>query len=136
MTWKGPPRCLRATHPVSAFLVVLLWGATPVLSVLHATEQGHRYCTEHGAVEDAQAAGAADRASRTGAVASTLTAERAPRHEGCAFARYCQIGRLPEPHAPTAPRVLDVPAALDAAPATPPASISVLRLAPKTSPPV
>jgi hypothetical protein len=134
MTWKGPRRALSATHRVSAFLVVFLWGATPVLSVVHATAAEHRYCAEHGAVEDAPAVVGGQTVASSDDVAGSRPAQ-APAHEGCAFARYCQFGRLPEYPVPDLPRVLEVPAVVQALPCAPPAAISVLSLAPKTSPP-
>jgi hypothetical protein len=134
MTWTGPRRALSATQRVSALLVVLLWGATPVLSVVHASAAEHRYCAEHGGLEDAPAVTGGQAVASGNDVASSRPAQ-APAHEGCAFARYCQFARPPEPAAPDPLRVLEVPAVVHGLPCAPPAAISLLSLAPKTSPP-
>jgi len=123
------------THRISAFLVFLIWGAAPVLSVVHASEEGHRYCAEHGTVEDAQDEVLAE-SNATPSTADLLSASPATEHQGCAFAHYCQIGRLPSTAAPDLPRVLELTSTEASIPVAPPAPISVLRLAPKTSPPV
>jgi hypothetical protein len=137
MTRHGRSRSSPATRRVSAFLVVLLWGATPVLSVVHATEEGHRFCAEHGAVEDTQAVGGAALAAAPDSdVARSAPGQGTPAHEGCVFAHYCQFGQLPQQVRPSLPHILEAPAALHVAPSIPTASISLLRLAPKTSPPV
>jgi hypothetical protein len=134
MTPHGRPRSLRATHRLAAVLVTLFWSAAPILAAVHASAEVHRYCAEHGMVEEGSSA-------RTGAAADARPAARdasapAPEHDGCAFARVCRFGQVLGPVILVAAGQLDPTPASAPTPATPAPPLAVLRLAPKTSPPV
>jgi hypothetical protein len=133
MTLTGRPRSLRATHRLAALLVGLFWSLAPILAALHANAEVHRYCAEHGMVEEA-ASGAA-RAADTHPSAHDAS-EPAPSHDGCAFAQVCRFGQVLGPLVHFAASELDptpVPCPVVADPAPP---LAVLLIAPKTSPPV
>jgi len=112
----------------AALALVLAIALGPVVGGLHATEERHVFCPEHGAFEDAPAAGRAS-------TLATLAPGAPTKHLRCAF--------VPT-SAPTAPSTLDLPdARAHAAPAPPPPArdlstppqIAILRHAPKGSPP-
>jgi hypothetical protein len=123
----------RATHRLAALLVGVFWCAAPILAAVHANAEVHRYCAEHGMVEEAAAASAARPADES---AAHDASERPPAHDGCAFAKVCRFGQV------LASFVLPVAGALDPTPVATPAlaqaapPLALLRLAPKTSPPV
>ena len=133
MTPTGGPRPLRASHRWSALLVAALWAIAPVLAALHANAEVHRFCAEHGALEETSQSGAPERGD---AGPAWLASEGQIPHAGCAFARYCRFDQL------LIGFVLERAADLQVArPPERPGAISapavaLLRLAPKTSPPV
>jgi hypothetical protein len=134
----GWPRSLRATHRFSAFVVALLWCATPILAALHASAEAHRYCAEHGAVEEGPEGDAVEAPDAPGPDVAAAFGEggAAESHDGCAFSRFCRFGQLL--HQLVLEASGDVAATVIAAPAlcVPAPSVAVIVLAPKTSPPV
>jgi hypothetical protein len=136
MEITGRPRPLRAPHRFSALLVALLWAGAPVLAALHANAEVHRYCAEHGVLEEVAAGGGATGVPVLGGGAAASDAETSAPHDDCAFARYCHFGQLltrfslPATGA-LAVRTVALPRATTAA-----STLAILRLAPKTSPPV
>lgn len=132
-------RAVRVPHRFSALLVALLWCAAPVLAALHADAEVHRYCAEHGALEEAgappSAEPAADAAAAGAPLASVEGSEQPSAHDGCAFGEYCRFGQL------LRTIILDFAGEVGFAPAPPPATappavrVAIVRVAPKTSPP-
>jgi hypothetical protein len=134
MEKPGRPRCLRVRHRTSALLVALLWTAAPMLAALHANAEVHRYCAEHGALEDGSTG--ADTAGVDGGATASDAGTSAP-HDDCAFARYCRFGQLLTLFALPATGELPVSTMIVPRPVmAPPAALAIIRLAPKTSPPV
>src|SRR5688500_155021 len=100
MTSTGRPRPLRAWHRCAALVVGLLWAVGPALAILHVDARLHRFCAEHGALEEASVPASTDQA-RGG---PTMDAREAPEaqaggsgaggdgHDGCAFSPYCRFG--------------------------------------------
>lgn len=130
----GRPRSLRAAHRLSAWAVVLLWCAAPLLAALHAGAEAHRYCAEHDAVEEAAEAAAGVLSDQTGPLARGPE-DPAPGHEDCSFTRFCRFGQL------VAQLILDdagdlEPVSLPTPPLAPAPGVAVIVIAPKTSPPV
>jgi hypothetical protein len=113
--------------------VALLWCAAPVLAAVHAGVEAHRYCAEHGTVEEAGEA-VVGSPEATPVVAGEGE-EQAP-HDGCDFARFCRFGQV------LAQLILDVAGTPDVALAPSPSpaqaapAVAVIVIAPKTSPPV
>jgi hypothetical protein len=139
MTSTRRPRSLRATHRLAALLVGLFWCAAPILAAVHANAEVHRYCAEHGMVEEGREAGVAGGTSVTPSADTAPSAGDAsqdPPHDGCAFARVCRFGQVLASLALAAAGELD-PAPIAPLPvAQPAAPVAVLYVAPKTSPPV
>jgi hypothetical protein len=135
MTRTGQRRAQHAAHRLSAFLVALLWCAAPVLSVLHASAEAHRFCAEHGVLEDAGREETDDTPAERGPVAAGQS-DPSTSHEGCAFARFCRFGQV------LAQLVLEPAGELEHRLAVPPtlviapARVAIILIAPKTSPPV
>lgn len=139
MNRQGKQRSLRAPHRFSAFAVALLWAVTPVLASLHASIEVHRYCAEHGVVEEAGAAEDADTpasAVQPGVRIGGVDVDEEAHHDDCAFAQFCRFGQTLIAFALAATGSLD-PGAPPAPPAdAPPSALAVIFVAPKTSPPV
>jgi hypothetical protein len=115
--------------------MVLLWCAAPILAIVHANAEVHRYCAEHGALEEA---GDASNRSAVAEPAGRLfdASETAPSHTGCAFARFCRFGQSPGPVVFSTTGDIEI-SLIPAPPLLQPAAIvPVIRIAPKTSPPV
>jgi hypothetical protein len=132
----GRPRPLRAVHRFSALLVALLWAGAPVLAALHANAEVHRYCAEHGVLEEAAAGDGATGLPVLGGGAAASDAESPPPHEDCAFARYCHFGQLLTNFALPATGALAVRTVVLPRPHLVAPTLAIIRLAPKTSPPV
>jgi hypothetical protein len=135
MTWgTGRLRSLRAIHRVSAFAVMLLWCAAPILAVVHASEEAHRYCAEHDAVEEAPEPIVETTANPQSPVASGAGGG-APAHDDCSFTRLCRFSQV------LGQVILDAVGDLEQrSPAAPPSgppepSLALILIAPKTSPP-
>lgn len=116
---------------MSALLLALIWCAAPVLSAIHAGAEAHRYCAEHGALEEASEPEPTDVGS-DGAVIP-LAPERS--HEGCVFGRFCRFGQVLgqlvlEPAGDLEATAMGPPVLLETGP-----SVAVICFAPKTSPP-
>lgn|GEM_PF-2420443 len=129
------------SHPLlrtQSLALVGLWLALPVASALHDGEHAHRYCVEHGAVEEAGEDVAA-RAPRAGELSEGVEAgeaQEAGSHEACAFTFVRGLGDG------AAPTRTDVAAAERVARAEPlppqdvgARGLPVLAVAPKGSPP-
>ena len=137
MDLTGRPRTVRATHRYAALLVAVLWAAAPALAVLHAQAEIHRFCGEHGSLEEtggpgpARGLGPASEEQRAGDASDDAGA-----HEGCAFARHCRFTER------LTAFVLAAGAELQWTPLPSPEigtwlpAVPLIRLAPKTSPPV
>lgn len=135
MTPTGSPRSLRVMHRFSALLVAVLWSAAPVVAVVHASAETHRYCAEHGAVEESGERDGDVAASDSDSNAAVNGTEPGTSHEGCAFARYCRFGQVLGQFIVAATGEIEgipIPTPLRREPAAP---VAVLALAPKTSPP-
>jgi hypothetical protein len=124
-------------YRLPALAVALLWCAAPVLAILHAHSgtEVHRYCAEHGTLEDVGET-QAQAPAPDGNGATVRGSETEAAHGGCAFARYCRFGDtlarfVLETTGVVAAMPVPTPAARVA-----PASIPVFVVAPKTSPPV
>jgi hypothetical protein len=130
-------------HTIVAPLLLLVFWTGQIGLAAHAPEMAHRVC-EHGELVDGpEATGSSGAVTVPGSGEAELTAApdhgAAPReHEHCAFSTLLQLPgsvasfalpALAEP--PQQP--LDVPALAPRAPAA--ATLSLYRLAPKTSPP-
>jgi hypothetical protein len=132
MNPSGRPRSLRTTNRFSALLLALLWSGAPILAVLHANAEVHRYCVEHATLEET---GRAEGDVAAAGATAASQGEPAPGHEGCAFARVCRFGQV------FGHVVLDavelIPAVVLAPPPleSPPLSLPLILVAPKTSPP-
>jgi hypothetical protein len=145
MNRSSQPHPLRVGYRSAAAFVALLWCVAPALSALHATLQIHRYCAEHGVLEEVEASGGETGGVEAsgGEIGGVETSgplagggdDETVAHEDCAFVGFFRQGRLLD--APgSAPVGLD-PAALNLPQAGEqvPAPVELLRLAPKTSPP-
>lgn len=128
------PRTARAIHRLGALVVALLWCLTPVLAALHAQAEAHRLCAEHGQLEEVVVAQDAPGATAHATVNGVVVGDEA--HEGCAFGRYCRFGQLLAafglfPAGDLAPERAPLPELAVRGP-----TVSIVRFAPKTSPPV
>jgi len=129
----GQPRSLRAAHRLSAWVVVVLWCAAPLLAALHAGAEAHRYCAEHGAVEEAAEAAAGLPADQ--APLAQGTDDRASTHEDCSLTPFCRFGQLLAQVILAEAGDLE-PGSLPTPSVAPAPGVAVLVIAPKTSPPV
>ena len=79
-----------ATLKPLAFALAGLWVLLPVASALHSEEHAHRYCAEHGAVEEVGEALASDGAGPADGSAGGLDVasdgQGSEAHVDCAFA--------------------------------------------------
>lgn len=125
------------THRCAAFLVALLWSAVPVLSVLHADGEAHRFCAEHGTIEESGSVSApsAPEARSERASANANLGELGSTHDGCAFTQFCRFGQLLDQVIFDVAALPPTPVASVARPA-PALPVALLTLAPKTSPPI
>ena len=128
------PRPARATHRYAALLLAVLWSAAPPLSVAHVLVESHRYCGEHGVLEEA-AQGGPGRPGGDGHSTAVGARQAAAAHEDCAFHDCWRTSQTLWRHVVEAhalPLIADagLPQALTYGPALP-----ILALAPKTSPP-
>ncbi len=128
------PRSLRAAHRLAALLVGVFWCAAPILASVHANAEVHRYCAEHGKVEEAVEPGALAQADTRPAAHDG--SQQPPGHDGCAFARVCRFGQVFGQGSPAWSGDFDPTPLVAVAPAEPAPPLAVLSLAPKTSPPV
>lgn len=131
----GRLRTLRATHRFSALLLALVWSAGPLLAALHADGEWHRYCPEHGTLEEA-ATPTPDDADESGAGARVAgDGAASAEHDACAFAACARFGQQ------LARLILADLGDIDAQPIAPPPCrepprrLAVITVAPKTSPP-
>jgi hypothetical protein len=129
-----PARRLRESQRFSVWLLALVWCAVPVLSAVHASLEIHRYCAEHGTLEEiAGPVRALDAQSPSPGIRGVVGGESA--HEDCVFHglfRHVDSGG----HGDTA--TADLAFADPVAPAEQWRSgggVPLLHLAPKTSPP-
>jgi hypothetical protein len=134
MTPESQPRSLRMAHRLAAVVVAMFWSAAPVLAAVHAQAEVHRYCAEHGMVEEGSQARPETVAD--GMPAAHDASSPGPEHDGCAFARVCRFGQVLGPVILDAAGQLEPAAVACVTAAEPAPPLAVLRLAPKTSPPV
>lgn len=137
MNWSGPLRSLGAIHRLAALVVALVWGLAPILAVFHSHSSGeaHRYCAEHGVLEDVADEGDPAPASESdGTVVGQVEAARS--HRGCAFGTFCRFGQLPSQLVVETGRILEATLVLLPVARVPAPSVAVIVVAPKTSPPV
>jgi hypothetical protein len=125
-----------ATLKLLAFALVGLWVLLPVASALHGAEHAHRYCAEHGAVEEATPeAGHAPGVDGPGWSAGDEAVEAGHVACGFAFAHRLADGAVTPRRAAQALASW----ARDAAPLRPSHAVArglpVLATAPKGSPP-
>jgi hypothetical protein len=139
MNLRTSTLALRVAYRFSALLLALLWCAVPVAAGLHADAEAHRFCAEHGALEDggdaAGGGGATGDRSSVSPLAIQGETEPSQSHHACAFSLVCRFGDVGW-KATLAPAG-DVAFTL-AAPSIagqPAAPIAVIAVAPKTSPP-
>lgn len=111
MTPYGRPGSLRATHRLAAVLVTLFWSAAPILAAIHANAEVHRYCAEHGMVEEGSPT--RPQAAPDDRPAARDASAPAPEHDGCAFARVCRFGQVLGPLSLEAAGQLDPGARVD-----------------------
>jgi hypothetical protein len=133
MNRTGPPRSPAVLQRFSALFVALLWCAAPVLALVHGSAEAHRYCAEHGRLEDAGDGGSGeDGAARRQIVDAQGTAS----HDDCAFSQTCRFGQTLIAFLLEACGTLEAPPLVQPQrdPAPPP--IALISFAPKTSPPV
>lgn len=138
MSWSAPPlHSPGAMYRLAALVLALVWGTAPVLAVFHSHSRAevHRYCAEHRGLEDAIERGDQALASESN-TAAVRGSETARPHSACVFGRFCRFDDV------FAGFVLEVARVLEATPVPAPngrvgaASIAVIVVAPKTSPPV
>jgi hypothetical protein len=125
----------RAIGRFSAFVLALSWCVCPALAALHASLELHRYCPEHGALEEIDGgAGAPNDRVLDGATPTLEGASAARAHEECAFDRCCRPGQVAA-EIPVHVRHLDA-WLIAAFPRTEAAfPVAPIVFAPKTSPP-
>ncbi len=113
-----------------------LWALLPLAGALHDEDHAHRYCAEHGVVEEAgKGAAAAADVDGTG-VSDADDGEPDVGHVACAFEFLHRVEDGFEPvagHAPTASLGVTASAGLLGADGVP--ALPVLARAPKASPP-
>lgn len=129
----GSGHDLPAAHRCAAMVLALLWLASPVLALLHAQAEIHRYCAQHGTLEEAGAPEPASPRSDRPVAAGLPTAESP--HDGCAFAPHYRFSQILvsftlEPGGDLPPR--RSPGGRPTGWGSP---LPLLLLAPKTSPP-
>jgi hypothetical protein len=108
---------------LAAVVLSALWSLAPAASVLHELERAHRYCAEHGDLEDTEA-------GQTGGAPSESS-----EHERCPFGKVHLTHQTIAIGPTAAVPLVSCPVATAALAAVLPA-IAVLENAPKTSPPV
>ncbi len=120
--------------------LLVVWIATPLLSVAHAALEEHRYCVDHERLEEASESHSRAPGAKGSAQANVSHAhsdELPTEHVDCAFdedfTRAAPDRFLPYPLATTSPCFL-LPAPLRAV--LPAESIPLLSIAPKSSPPI
>lgn len=119
---------------VSALLVLLCLG--PALTAIHELRVEHRFCLEHQTVEEGGANPDAAGGTPAGTDARVVAQSQgdAESHAECFLARgLASPIALPRPADASAVLRADTPAA--GLPLEVPLALSILRLAPKTSPP-
>jgi hypothetical protein len=139
MSRSAPLPSLGAMYRLPAFTVALLWCAAPVLAVLHGHSgtEVHRYCAEHGTLEDvAEGQVQAQAPAPDGNSPTVRASEAQAAHRGCAFAPFCRFGDTLSRFQFEATGVLAATHVPAPAARLAPASIPVFVLAPKTSPPL
>ncbi len=133
MDRRRPSRALRLAHRLAAFALMVLWAGAPVMAVAHAAAEGHRFCAEHGTVEEASevivAAGSAGPADIVAARSQDAA------HEDCAFATACRFGQTLSAEGGGLVGLLEPRPATFAAEIAAAVLFDVLVNAPKTSPP-
>lgn len=134
MNRGGQSRSWRATWRLPALVVALLWCAAPMLSAVHSAAEAHRYCVEHGAIEEVEFENDQGEPQRP-ATDQVRGVDASEPHEACAFAPFCRFGQLVTAFVPEAAGnigAIPAPTLDDAASVSP---VAVVRIAPKTSPP-
>jgi hypothetical protein len=120
-------------HRLAVYLVAAVWCATPLLSALHASVEAHRFCAEHGVIEETSAV-----AEGTAPVSSDQPIARGTdagtSHEECAFHA---SGRLQGPSGAVTSEAsaLEIPCAAPPRRSDPVPQLAIVDYAPKTSPP-
>ncbi len=118
------------TRRITAVVLALIFGASPLAGALHAGGEHHHWCAAHETVEEGASPVTADRASL-----SQAGHTRGRGHHACAFTATASLRFVASSHVDL---VAAVAAAVTAAP-SPPAPvggpIALLDLAPKSGPP-
>ncbi len=132
-------------HILSAALLLMVWIATPILSLVHGLVQEHSYCTEHERLEDADKAHSrspllADSSKEAREALARIPQGEAPGHSGgheeCAFDdSYTRETLVIELDASMATALLALTVSGVDPPAVHTPSTALFRIAPKNSPP-
>ena len=127
--------------PLIAPLLVALWVFQSVLALAHLQGHSHRYCSVHGAIEEAPSSGGATRSVRfqeeQAVERQASVPEGALRHEACdvlSSSERPQWAGSPAPATSLVATCLEVLPPITGSPRAL-SSLSVLDLAPKVSPP-
>lgn len=130
-----------ARHRLLALALAGLWCALPVAGAVHDGEHAHRYCAEHGAVEEAGPRAEREGQQPSGTAGLGLEGADAPSeataHAACAFSFAHRLGDGARPGPPPG-KVLSPPPPRIPAELPPGAGYTPrpLSRAPKASPPV
>src|SRR5688572_13756887 len=103
MNRSATATALSARYRFAAGLLALIWCTAPALSAVHATLEVHRYCAEHGTVEEVPEGRptANERASvvapgqpvgKIEKIAGTEDLDAG--HDECVFGSFCRYGSL------------------------------------------
>ncbi len=130
------PRGRRRAGRFTAGFLAALWIAAPLAAVLHGETERHRFCPEHGVFEDVEDQGGADRHEGE-AAPGVSAADRgaASAHHVCAFAQ-ATLADAREGDTAAARREPARPSPLRALASVDRPAIPLLRVAPKSSPPL
>ncbi len=137
-TAMGLFRRLRAVTQALAALLAVGGLLAPVAGALHAASSRHAPCLEHGEMLEADGPAHAprDHARHSGAQFEAAGQSQAHGHEHCALLSLAHSRALPSCEAPRGLPLASLSESLPAAPgAAPRASLPLLHLAPKGSPP-
>lgn len=133
---QGPGYTSAGMRVLLAITIAASFAAHPVAATFHAVEHAHRYCEEHGVVEDAPASSPAPRAHAGTEPGAEETRSESAAHDGaCVFANAAarELEVDPEPVSASALDSAEPPAELRSRQAFEP--FAALERAPKASPP-